>query len=193
MMGRVVQIDALFADSLRVISGTLERAGVIKDMVWHVATSLRHGGKLLVCGNGGSCADAQHLVAELLVRLKPTRNREPIPAICLTMDPATFTACGNDYGYDEHYARMVKALGTPGDVLLVISTSGNSTNIIRAVNQAKAHGIYTVGLLGPGGSVECDLSLVVPSRVTGRIQEAHGVVIHAIAELVEEELCPSGK
>jgi D-sedoheptulose 7-phosphate isomerase len=170
-----VQLDALFADSLRVISGTLEQAEVIRDMARIITKWVRNGNKVMVCGNGGSCADADHLVAELLVRFK--RDREPIPAINLAMDTASFTACSNDYGYEEHYARMVRALGTPGDVLLVISTSGNSMNIIRAVNTAKAMGISTMGLLGLGGCVECDLSLHVPSTVTARIQEAHSVVI----------------
>jgi len=184
-----MHLDALFADSLRTISGTLEQSGTIAHMAHIIAESVKDGGKLMVCGNGGSCADADHLVAELLVRLKPQNNREPIPAMNLTMDMATLTACGNDYGYEEHFARMVKAFGRPGDVLLVISTSGNSMNIIRAIQVARAKCIYTMGLLGSGGGgVNCDLKLIVPSDVTGRIQEAHGVVIHAIAELVEEEL-----
>lgn len=185
-----MQLEPLFMESMATIGRTSEYIGVIEDMAYEVVRSVRNGGKLMVCGNGGSCADADHLVAELLVRLTPSNNRDPIPAISLTMDNATLTACANDYGYDEHFARMVKALGNPGDVLLVISTSGNSTNIIRAVNTARAKGIYTMGLLGSGGGcVECDMELVVPSSVTGRIQEAHAVVIHALAESIEEELC----
>jgi len=187
----MVRINYLFAESVRVISETYAREqATIGRMAHAVIRKVEAGGKLLVCGNGGSCADAEHLVAELLVRLKPDTNRAPIPAIALTMDMATLTACANDYGYEEHYARMVRALGTSGDVLLAISTSGDSMNIIRAVNEAKSMGIYTIGLLGSGGGkVEPDISLAVPSDVTGRIQEAHGVVIHALAELVEEGLC----
>lgn len=187
-------IGTLFADSLRVIGDTAAKGPIIMDMAERIARTLRIGGKLMVAGNGGSCADADHLVAELLVRLKPTFDRAPIRAINLTMGMSTLTACANDYGYDNHYARMVQAWGEPGDVLLVISTSGNSPNLINAVETASQQGVYTMGLLGSGGgNTRCDLSLIVDSHITGRIQEAHGVIIHALAELIEVKVCKNAQ
>lgn len=153
------------------------------------ARALRGGGKLLLCGNGGSAADAQHLVAELLVRLRPHINRQALPAIALAMDTSSLTATGNDYGFEIHYERMVQALGQPGDVLIGISTSGKSPNVIRALEAARKKGMITVGLLGGAAQpalAHCDLALVVPSHETGRIQESHITAGHAIMELVED-------
>lgn len=159
------------------------------------AASLRAGGKILFCGNGGSAADAQHLAAELLVRLRPHINRAPLAAIALTLDASTMTACGNDYGFEAHFERMVQALGRPGDVLIGITTSGKSANVIRALQAARQVQIRTIGLLGCGGQpalAHCDLALVVPSSETGRIQESHITAGHAIMELVEDAVL-SGK
>lgn len=160
-----------------------------------VASSLRQGGKILLCGNGGSAADAQHLAAELLVRLRPHIKRDGIPAIALAMDSSSMTACGNDYGFDTHFERMARALGKPGDVLIGISTSGESTNVFRALRTASEKGMVTIGLLGCDGGLalpECDVSLVVPSDVTGRVQEVHITIGHAVLELVEEILIDDG-
>jgi D-sedoheptulose 7-phosphate isomerase len=156
-----------------------------------VCAGLRRRGKLLLCGNGGSAADAQHLAAELLVRLRPEVNREPISALALAADTSSLTACGNDYEFAAYYERMVWALGRPGDVLLAISTSGRSPNVVRALRAGRETGLVTLGLLGgEGGDAlkECDLALVVPSSVTGRIQEAHITIGHALMELVEDML-----
>jgi len=159
-----------------------------------LARSLRGGGKILFCGNGGSAADAQHLAAELLVRLRPHVNRPPIPALALALDSSSMTACGNDYSYEEFYARMVEGLGKPGDVVLGITTSGKSPNVIKAFERARRMDIRTVGFLGCGGGSAlslCDEALVVPSDETGRIQEVHITAGHAILEVVEEEVLKS--
>ncbi|MEI6070665.1 MAG: SIS domain-containing protein [Verrucomicrobiae bacterium] len=156
-----------------------------------LAASLKGGGKILFCGNGGSAADAQHLAAELLVRLRPHVNRPPISAIALAMDSSSMTACGNDYSYDEFYARMVEGLGKPGDVLLGITTSGKSPNVCKALEKARSLDIRAVGFLGCGGGPAlplCDEALVVPSSETGRIQEVHITAGHAILEVVEDLL-----
>ena len=158
-------------------------------------SSLSAGGKILLCGNGGSAADAQHLAAELLVRLRPDVNRSGVPALTLALDPSSLTACGNDYSYEAFYERMLRALGKPGDVLIGITTSGKSMNIIRALQAAGEMGITRLGLLGGTGGAalaHCDAALVVPSHETGRIQESHIMVGHALMELIEEGLLESG-
>jgi len=157
--------------------------------------SLASGGKLLLCGNGGSAADAQHLAAELLVRLRPDVNRHGIPAIALAMDSSAMTACGNDYSYDAYYERMVRALGRKGDVLIGITTSGRSPNIVKALTAGRELGMRTLGLLGCDGGAslaQCDIGLVVPSTETGRIQECHITLGHALMELVENGLLARG-
>lgn len=181
-------VRRIFADSLAVINETSALDYVIEDMGILIAQSVVNGGKLMVCGNGGSQADADHLVAEFLVRLNPDTDRPPIPALNLSMDMATMTACSNDYGYNSVPARMVNAMGQLEDALLVISTSGNSPNVIYALEAAREKGIAALGLLGAGGGSAfdlCDIALVVPSADTGRIQEAHAVCIHALAQVVE--------
>jgi D-sedoheptulose 7-phosphate isomerase len=160
-----------------------------------ISSSIENGGKLLICGNGGSAADAQHLAAELLVRLKPLNNREGIPAIALAMDSSTMTACGNDFGYEVMYERMVETLGLPGDILLGITTSGNSKNVNLALEAAKKNKITSFALLGSSGGKSkdlCDEYFLVPSSVTARIQESHITAGHAIMELVENNLLDSG-
>jgi len=160
-------------------------------MAEQIAWSLSKGGKLLLCGNGGSAADAQHLAAELLVRLQPHRNRQSIPAISLAMDSSTMTACANDYGFEDVFSRMVEALGKPGDVLLGITTSGRSPNVVKALGSAKEREIVTLGFLGSGGGKakdRCDLSLVVPSDDPGRIQEIHITAGHILMGLIEDIL-----
>ena len=147
--------------------------------------------KLMICGNGGSAADAQHLAAELLVRLKPKNNREGIPAIALSQDISTITACGNDFGFDKLYERMIEALGNSGDVLLAITTSGNSENIRLALLEAKKRNIKTFAFLGTsGGSVLelCDRYFLVPSDDTARIQESHITAGHSLMEHIEDKL-----
>jgi D-sedoheptulose 7-phosphate isomerase len=153
--------------------------------------SLRGGGKLMFCGNGGSAADAQHLATEMLIRLRPKSERQSIAALALTLDPAMLTACGNDYGYDRVFERPLRGLGRRGDVLFGITTSGRSMNVIRALQAAREMGIVTVGLLGGTGEpalTECDLALLVPDTETARIQECHISLGHAVLELLEDRL-----
>jgi len=158
-----------------------------------IALALTSDRKLLLCGNGGSAADAQHIAAEFINRYE--LERPPLPAIALTTDTSILTSVGNDYSFNEVFSKQVKALGVEGDVLLAISTSGNSMNVIEAVKAAKSLGIFTVGLTGgEGGQLASlvDLSLVVKSRVTGRIQETHILLGHIICELVDYILFQQG-
>ena len=160
-----------------------------------VANSISEGHKLLICGNGGSAADAQHLAAEFLVRLTSDVNRESIPAISLAQDTSTLTACLNDYGPDEIFKRVLSGLAQEGDILLAISTSGNSPNIIEALKLAKSKGIYAIGFLGGdgGNALEyCNKAFIVPSNVTGRIQESHITAGHAMLQYIEDKLLKAG-
>jgi len=171
------------------------QAEVIVRMAEAIFRSLRQGGKVLLCGNGGSAADAQHLAAELLVRLRPHVNREGIPALALATDTSSLTACCNDYSFEVYYERMTRALGRPGDVLIGISTSGKSLNVVRALRAAHEMRMVTIGLLGNDGGpalAECDLALAVPSTVTSRVQEVHITIGHVLVELVEDLLLKSG-
>jgi D-sedoheptulose 7-phosphate isomerase len=151
--------------------------------------SVRNGGKLLFFGNGGSAADAQHIVAELVVRYKT--ERRAIPAIALTTDTSTLTACGNDFGFEAVFERQIQALGRPGDVAIGISTSGKSLNVLRGLQQAKEGGLKTVGLVGgTGGDMGaiCDSLITVPSTVTARIQEMHITIGHMLCVALETSL-----
>lgn len=158
-----------------------------------LADVCKKDGKMLFCGNGGSAADSQHLAAEMVVRLRGNINRSAIGAIALTVDPSIMTAGGNDIGFENVFARCVEAYGRSGDVLIGISTSGNSENVLRAIREAKKRGILTIGLLGAGGGkilAECDSSVVVPSNITARIQESHILIGHIWCEMIEENLFP---
>jgi D-sedoheptulose 7-phosphate isomerase len=153
------------------------------------ASTLLQGQRIYLCGNGGSAADAQHIAAELIGRF--VNDRRALPAIALTTDTSALTAIGNDYGYDEVFSRQVAGLCRKGDVLIAISTSGNSDNVLKAVDAARRAGTSVIGLSGKsGGALDalCDVSLVVPSDVTARIQEMHIVIGHLICALVEEHL-----
>lgn len=152
-----------------------------------MAERLRRGCKILVCGNGGSAADAQHLAAELSGRY--VKERKALAGLALTTDTSALTAIANDYSYDVVFSRQVEALGRPGDVLIGISTSGNSGNVIKAVESAKSLGMHTIGLLGKdGGKLKglVDEALVVPSTVTARIQEVHQMVYHFWCECLDQ-------
>ena len=160
-----------------------------------ISNSISNGGKLLLCGNGGSAADAQHLAAEFLIRLTSEVNRESIPALSLAQDTSTLTACINDYGPDEVFKRVFSALSSEGDILLVITTSGNSKNIIETLKLAKERGIYSLGFLGNGGGKAlsyCDSAFIVPSNITARIQESHITAGHALLQYVEDSLIEIG-
>ena len=166
----------------------LEAGDIISD-------SISSGGKLLLCGNGGSAADAQHLAAEFLVRLTSDVNRQSIPALSLAQDTSTLTACINDYGSDDIFKRVFSALSSKGDTLLAITTSGNSKNIIETLKEAKDRNIFSLGFLGNGGGEAlsyCDLAFVVPSSITARIQECHITAGHALLQYTEDSLLEKG-
>jgi D-sedoheptulose 7-phosphate isomerase len=154
-----------------------------------VAATLSGGQKLMLCGNGGSAADSQHLAAEFTGRF--IKDRKPLAAMALSTDSSALTCIGNDYSFDEVFSRQVTGLGRTGDCLLAISTSGNSRNVICAVEAAQSAGMRTVGLLGRDGGALlglCEVAIVVPSAVTARIQEAHIFIGHTLCGLVEQAL-----
>ena len=149
--------------------------------------ALAAGHKIMFCGNGGSAADSQHWAAEIVGRFQ--KERKGMPAIALTVDTSILTAIANDYGYDRIFARQVEALGEAGDVLVGVSTSGNSANVLAAIEEAKAKGIKTIGMTAAGGgkmAEVCDVCLVIPDKVTARAQEVHGLIGHILCEIVEE-------
>ncbi len=179
-----------FAEHLQTIELACEAlAEPIREISQLLAQSLANGGTLFWCGNGGSAADSQHLAAELVGRFK--KNRRALRSIALTTDTSVLTCVANDYSYDDIFARQVEALGRPGDVLIGISTSGNSVNVLRAFKAAKEMDLMTIALLGKGGGPCKDLAdhaLVIPSDSTARIQEAHILIGHILCELIEQEL-----
>jgi D-sedoheptulose 7-phosphate isomerase len=190
-------IKVIFEDSIKTKRKLLDDdyLNILAEMGDSITESIKRGGKLLLCGNGGSAADAQHLAAEFLIRLRPKNNRAGIPALTLAQDTSTITACGNDFGYDVLYERMVQTLGKEGDCLIAITTSGNSENVIRAMKIAKDMGIEVLGFLGSEGGKAlefCNKAFVVPSDNTGRIQEAHITAGHAVMEYVEDRLVEDG-
>ncbi|MCG8401323.1 MAG: SIS domain-containing protein [Firmicutes bacterium] len=155
-----------------------------------IKDALIKGKKIMICGNGGSAADSQHIAAELVGRF--LKNRAPLPALALNVNTSILSAIGNDFGFEEVYARQVQAHGCEGDILLAISTSGTSVNIIRAASIASDNGIKVIGLTGKGGGKLkeiCNLCLCVPSDYTPRIQEIHILIGHIISQLVEEDIC----
>ncbi|NIM99980.1 MAG: SIS domain-containing protein [candidate division Zixibacteria bacterium] len=163
----------------------------IIEVAHALARCIKDGGKILLCGNGGSAADAQHFAGELVVRLSSDYTRSALPAITLSSNDYVLTACANDFGFEQVFSRQIEALGKPEDVLMCISTSGNSPNLIVAAQKAREKGMKTVGLLGRDGGKLKDLSdfdIVVPSANTTRIQETHICICHILCELVEKEL-----
>ncbi len=169
----------------------VELADPVIAVVDACEASLRGGGKLMFCGNGGSAADSQHLATELLIRLRGSVERPSWPGLALTLDPAALTAGGNDYGYEFVFERVLRGIGRAGDVLFGITTSGRSANVLRALQAAREMGIVTVGLLGGAGGPALDLcrhALVVPDSETARIQECHIALGHAVLELLEDRL-----
>jgi len=165
---------------------------LIVAMASMIADTFRDGGKVLLCGNGGSAADAQHLAAELTIRYRSSVNRPALPAIALSTDTSALTAGGNDYGFDEVFVRLAEAYGRPGDVMFALSTSGNSTNVLKAVQFARKREMKTLALLGgDGGEIRkhADLAVVVPHTGSAdRVQECHIAIGHVIVELVEKML-----
>lgn len=183
-------VQRSFEEHLRVGEALLETlVPTVEEVAARLTACVLEGGKVLACGNGGSAADAQHFVAELVGRFE--RERRALPAITLSVDPSVMTALSNDYGYEEVFARQVAALARPGDVLLGISTSGNSNNVCRAFAMARGMDVTTVALgAGDGGRMRAlaDLAILVPSSHTPRIQEAHITIIHAICASIEQSV-----
>ncbi len=156
-----------------------------------ILETIRTGNKMMLCGNGGSAADSQHLATEFMIRLSHDIVRKAIPAIALSTDSSNLTAGGNDIGFENIFARNIEGIGREGDLLIGISTSGNSKNIVKAVQAAKSMGIRTIGLLGSGGGKlkdECEHSIIVPSDNVQRIQESHITIGHILCEITEREL-----
>lgn len=165
-------------------SGYLEQ---LEKTVYELVKSLQEGNKILLAGNGGSAADAQHFAAEIVGRFM--MERKSLPAISLCVDPSVISCIGNDYGFDSVFSRQIEGLAKKGDVFIAISTSGNSANLIKAINSAKEKGAVTIGFLGKdGGQMQqmCDYALVVPSCVTPRIQEMHTFTVHVMCEFIEK-------
>ncbi|MEW6673002.1 MAG: D-sedoheptulose 7-phosphate isomerase [Thermodesulfobacteriota bacterium] len=183
-------LDAL-SESIRVkeafINGHLDRIVQAAEML---ATAAASGHKILIFGNGGSAADAQHIAAEFVNRFRV--ERQPLAALALTTDTSVITSIANDYHFDEIFEKQVRALGKRGDIAVGISTSGNSRNVIRAVDAARKIGLLTIGLTGPGGKLAdlVDLNFAVDSRTTARIQESHILLGHMLCELTDRILFP---
>jgi phosphoheptose isomerase len=179
-LNRAINDSIRMLESLKNLEPQVSRAADLIHGCFHT------GNKLLVCGNGGSATDASHFVTELVVRF--TKDRRALPAICLASDSGILTAAGNDYGFDKIFARQVEAFGQPGDVLICFTTSGNSKNVVRALEEAKARKLKTIAFLGrDGGSTIgiADIDLLVKDNSTARIQEAHKLLIHVLCEIIE--------
>jgi D-sedoheptulose 7-phosphate isomerase len=183
-------VRAVFEDSAAVtLQFGKENAPRIAAVANRMAETLKRGGKILFCGNGGSAADSQHLAAEFVNRFQ--RDRRALAAVALTTDTSVLTSIGNDLGFDQVFSRQVEALARPGDLLIAISTSGNSPNVLRAVDAARMLGISTIGLCGGSGGAlarAVDEAFIVPSSATPRIQEAHITLGHVWCGLTEELL-----
>jgi len=176
-------------EHLALFQGLSSLAAQIESAASVIAAALRHDHKLMLCGNGGSAADSQHIAAEMTGRF--LKDRRPLAAIALSTDTSALTCIANDYSFDDVFSRQVIALGRRGDCLLAISTSGNSRNVMRAADAARSAGIQVIGLLGrDGGALRglCDVAVVVASQTTARIQEAHIFIGHSLCALVEEDL-----
>lgn len=181
---------AAFDEHIALVKDLFTMTPIIAEIAATISKTFKSGGKVLLLGNGGSASDAQHLAAEFVGRFAV--ERDPYPAIALPANPSILTAIGNDYGFEHLFARQVTAYGRPGDVLIAISTSGNSPNVLRAAGEAKNAGITVIGLTGEsGGKLKgiCDLCICIPSANTPRIQEMHILVGHTICQLVDEMSC----
>lgn len=188
-MSNLPQLHEAIAAATKTLQSLVELDAKVGEAADLIEQCLRAGNKLLVCGNGGSAADASHFATEFVVRF--TKDRRAFPAICLASDSGILTAAGNDYGFDEIFARQVAAFGIPGDVLICLTTSGNSKNVVRALQEAKARQIKTIAFLGrDGGSTVgiADLDLLVKSDSTARVQEAHQLLLHVLCEMTESRL-----
>ncbi|MFH1877348.1 MAG: D-sedoheptulose 7-phosphate isomerase [Candidatus Omnitrophota bacterium] len=191
------KITDIFLDSIKAKKGFISDPANIKAVSTaadEIIKCFENGGKILVCGNGGSAADSQHLAAEFVVRFE--KERKPLPCIALTADTSILTAAANDYDYNAVFKKQIEALARPGDVLIAISTSGNSGNILEGVRSARARGIPVIALTGKNGGkllAEADILLHVRENCTARIQEIHITMIHVLCKLVEDYFCDDRK
>ena len=188
-----MKMKELFDEALRehrkVIAGLETFYPDIEVIASQISETLKRGNKIMLCGNGGSAADAQHIATEFIVRFRGDFNRRSLPAIALTTDTSLLTACANDYGFDEVFKRQVEGLGNEGDLLIGISTSGNSPNVYKAIEYANEQNIQTVLLAGrDGGTIAgiAQYSIIIPHKNTARIQEAHITIGHILCRLTEE-------
>ena len=189
---KLLQLAKLAEETSVLRKAVVEQLGSrILDTASLISGVLGAGGKLLLAGNGGSAAEASHWAAEMVVRLTSERNRQSLAAIALCVDSSVMTAAANDYGFDNVFARQVEGLGNKGDMLVVLSTSGNSPNLVKAAQVARKNGLITVALLGGNGGKlgkMVERALVVPHPSTQRIQEEHLFIMHILVELVEKDL-----
>jgi D-sedoheptulose 7-phosphate isomerase len=183
-------VNSYLAETINLLEATKSLEGQVIACADSCKAALAKGCKVIFCGNGGSAADAQHLAAELMGRF--LFDRRPLPSLSLTVDTSALTAIGNDYGFDNVFARQLRGIGATGDVLVGMSTSGNSANVVKAFEAAREMGIATVGLTGAGGgkmAVLSDILIAVPHNQTNHIQEAHIAIGHMICAIVERDLC----
>jgi len=184
-------LEKSIKENIKIKKLLFKKKKIICKIINQIYLTLNNKGKILTCGNGGSAADAQHLAAEFMVRLRPNINRAPLPVISLALDSSTITACGNDIGFEKIFSRNLQAIGSNKDLLLCISTSGNSKNIIEVLKMSTKMKIPSISFLGNNGGLakkRSDLSLIVPSKNVARIQEAHIFLGHYIFEQVENKI-----
>jgi D-sedoheptulose 7-phosphate isomerase len=187
-------LPKLVADACRTFQSLVAQQTAFERIAVAAIRALKSGGKILTCGNGGSAADALHLAEELVGRYN--RHRRSLPAICLNADPTLLTCIGNDFGFDEVFARQIEGLGGKNDLLVCFTTSGNSANVLRALAAAKTKGIMAAVLLGKDGGKakgKADMELIVDNTDTARVQEAHTLILHALLETIEQELVAVGE
>jgi D-sedoheptulose 7-phosphate isomerase len=190
-MENKIQLLKEIDESVQLKNNLIKIEPQINQAIKKIFTTLKKNGKIFICGNGGSAADAQHLSAEFLVRLNPHINRKPLPIVSLAMDTSTLTACGNDYGFQYIFSRNLEALACRKDLLIAISTSGNSKNIIEVLKKSKNMKIFSIALLGSGGGAAKKLSslnIIIPNKKVARIQESHIFLGHFILNQVEKRL-----
>jgi D-sedoheptulose 7-phosphate isomerase len=182
-------LPKLVADACRTLQALASQESAFQSMAAEVVATLRSGGKILTCGNGGSAADSMHLAEELVGRYK--NSRRSLPAISLNSDATLLTCIGNDYGFDQVFSRQVEGLANQSDLLICFSTSGNSPNILRALESAKARRVKSVALLGKGGGKakgKADFEIIIANDDGGRVQEAHTLILHALLEVIERDI-----
>lgn len=186
-MKELPSFQAQLDTSIAVFMGLKQQHALIEQIGLTIYRALREGGTLFTCGNGGSTADALHLAEELIGRYRA--NRRPLPALCLAADPTALTCIANDFGYEQIFSRQLAALARPGDVLVCLSTSGASANIVNALRVGRARGIHSIALLGKDGGATrglADQEVIIASNESARIQEAHMQIVHYICEVIEQ-------